>query len=142
MMRCGHAANAQRRNEDGDTTPCCVICWPEEGAAVVAANPDLTGRTMRCDCGKELASSTSGAFFEYRGPGSAFLADHCQTCNYCREVHDPQRCSKCRGTMVNGFLTCSVCGGEGTLPARQQHEFRSRVIRVVDSFYCGCRGWD
>jgi hypothetical protein len=88
--------------------------------------PNLEGRFANCGYpghGK-MPSSTDLAFFDYRGPGSAWATLHCK-CGYhlVAHKHNPDRVSpdpiKCR---FGGFVE------------RGPAEF--------DSYYCGCRGWD
>lgn len=67
MMKCGHAANAKRR-ETGE--PVCVICVGiDPGATVVDDTPpDLSKRTAKCVYCKKTTPSDSDfrPFFEYR----------------------------------------------------------------------------
>lgn len=69
MMKCGHAANAQYTDTDGNKKPCCAICAGINSRAYEIADdvPDLSGRKARCSyCGKTTESNFNLAFFEYR----------------------------------------------------------------------------
>lgn len=123
LMKCGHAANGTR---DGE--PVCVICLGiDPGAELADATPSLEGRVARCTCGKERPSSLDLAFFAYRGPGG----------------HGTRRC----GAVVTRGGWTYRCGlmEVGHQPGRAgadhvyvDEDFSSEV----DSYYCGCRGWD
>lgn len=121
IMGCGHAANGVKgRLSDPDAKPCCVICAGiDPRADIIATEPDLTGRQMRC-CGDPVPSKSGAAFFEYRGPGSR-AATIC-TCHFAEVAHRPDTIAKSRGRICS---TYTPCGG---------FEF--------DSFYCGHGGWD
>lgn len=68
MMKCGHAANAERVTKEGKKEPVCVICFGiDPGASIIDENPpDFEGRTAICsDCkGNEVPSNIDLAFFE------------------------------------------------------------------------------
>ena len=132
FMACGHAANAV----DGHGNPSCAICAGTPAARTEALTPDLTGRTARCGCGKEMPSSSPGlAFFEFRGPGSPQAIHSCKHCGYHDVAHEAAhmetlvhgRDGKRRPTVVE----------DGRCPG-----FEARGDWGTDSFYCGCRGWD
>lgn len=66
LMRCGHAANAV---DHATGKPVCAICigLTPDAEIVAEKQPDLKGRKARCVyCKREVDSSTSLAFFEYR----------------------------------------------------------------------------
>lgn len=69
MMKCGHTAQGIRGADDA---PVCVPCLGiVDGADVVDAPPDLTGRKARCSyygrkCQSETDSRTQLAFFGHR----------------------------------------------------------------------------
>ena len=121
MMKCGHAANAKRKTDDG-WIPSCAIC----NVATPAPEPDLTGRTAICCTEESIRPSDQKlAFFEYRGPGSRVSTENCK-CGYAEMAHTPDKthvmkhCAKRNG--VSGFVP--------------------RGPREHDAYYCGCRGWD
>lgn len=64
MMKCGHAANAERNGK-----PVCVIHFGlTPDAEIVDGEMNLTGRFAHCGYGPHarVPSSTSLAFFEYK----------------------------------------------------------------------------
>lgn len=138
LMECGHSPNAQ----DGTGKWVCVICTPRPEAARIAQLPpiELEGRTARCSCGAESASDAHRlAFFEYRGPGSAWATEGCE-CGYARGPHDAAYMEEIdRWRIENGrqkgrrqtVIERGVCTG-----------WRPRGPAEHDGFYCGCRGWD
>ena len=69
LMKCGHIANALT----GDNKPCCVICECYEEAQ---QKVDVSGRMMKCSCGKTEPSNPNAAFFEYK-PNSDFDSFYC-----------------------------------------------------------------
>lgn len=90
----------------------------------------MAERQAICICGEKRASSDRErlAFFEDRGPGSAFSRDTCRICRCKPVAHLPS----VRPTRT-GFP--SVIG----VP----HAFEPLTEGIeFDSFYCGCRGWD
>lgn len=119
MMVCGCIAQATMNGE-----PACAIHVTTEQEP---SPPDLTGRTARCDCGKERPSlDVLGLFFEYQGPGSPFLQETCGVCKYHLVAH--------------GEL--NVLTGR---PGITDHEFVPRAAMtpdLPDRFYCGHAGWD
>ena len=76
MMKCGHRANAV----DAETgKPSCAIHAGLTSDALVVADeqPDLSGRTARCTCGKTVPSDSEHiAFFEHR-PDEEFDGYYC-----------------------------------------------------------------
>ena len=129
MMGCGHAANA---TSDGE--PSCVICAGIDPRATVVANaPSLAGRSARCSCGATRPSSTSLAFFEFRGEGSRTAREACAHCGYAQVAHTyggnfaPPSPSKNRNLCINFD------------PPRV---FEPRGGQEFDVFYCGHAGWD
>ncbi len=123
MMKCGHAANAQHKQ---DGSPVCAICIGiTAGAAEVNTNPpSLEGRVARCayGCGNERPSSSMLAFFEYLGPGSREAGDLCGTCGYALSAHELEPRPKHLKRMCDSFIPRGDAGH--------------------DRYYCGCRGWD
>lgn len=73
MMKCGHAANAER-----DGQPVCAICIGiRDGATEEAKEPDLAGRQSRCySCKTVVKSSTDLPFFEHC-PDKSFDNHYC-----------------------------------------------------------------
>lgn len=127
MMACGHAANAT----DADGAPVCAICAGiAEGWAVVvnAASGDLVleGRYARCSCGAIELSSTSLAFFEFRGEGSRQAIESCKNCGYSLVAHTQEDGRTQKNVIVRG-----ECPG-----------FEARGAWEYDGFYCGHAGWD
>lgn len=63
LMKCGHAA----QGTDKGGNPVCVICIGlDDGAKVVAEEPNLEGRKASCPyCHKQVDSSTNLPFFEH-----------------------------------------------------------------------------
>lgn len=123
MMMCGHAA--QGHNHHG--APVCVVCSPKiEGQIVDVRSLPLAGRVARCHCGKEVASSTELAFFEYRGPGST-ASRSCRNCRFAEIAHTPD------ATYVNSNRrNPNICA----------HYEPMDEGWPTDIFYDGCRGWD
>lgn len=123
IMQCGHVANGRMGPED---LPVCVSCYGiKEGADVpIDEEPSLAARVATCSlgCPSRRPSSTSLAFFEWRGPGSPYATEVC-TCGFYKSVHDPEQ----RPAMGARF---------------PDHEFVARGPHEFDSYYCGCRGWD
>jgi hypothetical protein len=125
MMKCGHAANAQ-----GPTGPCCAICalLNPDALVVDTAPPDLTGRMATC-CGARstVPSSTSLAFFEYRGPGSDAATTHCRRCGFHKLTHADV-------TPMNPYT--------GRANDRNCPGFEAAGPDEHDHYYCGHSGWD
>jgi hypothetical protein len=132
VMKCGHAANAVTQFGD----PTCVICIGiDSGASIVASQPDLTGRMMRCYCTKPpISSNRNEAFFEYRGPGSRHATDMCKNCRYAYSGH---LLASEGGVASHKDHTNCVAG-------RRDHcfNFEPRGAHEFDSYYCGCGGGD
>ena len=122
MMMCGHAANAIQ-SETGE--PVCVICWGlTELAKIVDENPPaLIGRTAKCGCGATEPSSTTLAFFDYKGPGSKSATDRCGVCPYTLVAHGE----------VNELTG---------RPGITDHAFVPHGPYEFDAYYCGHSGWD
>ena len=81
------------------------------------------GRTAKCSsCNSRAASSTSLAFFEFRGEGSRFATELCKSCGFHVDVHNPINPSTGR-------------------PGITDHKFEA-LGDTEDKFYCGCFGWD
>lgn len=76
---------------------------------------ELAGRMAQCPyCKTTVPSDENLPFFEYRGPGSR---------------HGKLRCAKC------GFIHAAWTG--------PNHPFVPDPSgSPMDSYYCGCRGWD
>lgn len=116
LMACGCRQQGLRITKDNrDGVPVCVAHGVTE--LWDGSEPDLTGRTARCSCGKERSSSDELAFFEYRGHGSRAAAVHCKNCGYYPVAHEKDNVRHC-----------------GNFEPHGPYEF--------DHFYCGCRGWD
>lgn len=115
MMKCGHAANAQKGG-----WPACAICDCDE----VVERPDLAGREAACGAKCPVVpSSFDLAFFEYLGPGSVKSFRVCKHCGYFEEAHtDEIRAKHKRGAPCETF---------------EQHGPWEH-----DRYYCGCKGWD
>jgi hypothetical protein len=98
---------------------------------------DLLTRTARCYfCQTEVNSSQSLPFFEYRGEGSRPAAENCKHCGYFECAHDPAHLE----TLVHnrdGSRRPTVVE-DGRCPGG----FEPRGGVELDSYYCGCRGWD
>lgn len=115
MMMCGHAANATHAG-----APACAICAPDPKALKVSKYaPNLEGRKARCSCKKLETSSTTLAFFEFRGEGSEQALRSCKHCGFYIEAHRFDGPKQCLG-----------------------HEFESHGAYEFDSYYCGHAGWD
>jgi hypothetical protein len=116
MMMCGHAANAITSND----LPCCVICAPDPKSMKVSEYaPNLEGRMARCSCKKLESSSTTLAFFEFRGDGSDQALRSCKHCGVYIEALRLDGPKQCVG-----------------------HEFESHGAYEFDAYYCGHAGWD
>lgn len=83
--------------------------------------PDLTGRTARCSCGRTEPSSPKLPFFVYRGPGSEQATRSCKNCGYYDTAHTPEVMANNKG------LKCT--------------NFEARGDWGTDSYYCGHSGW-
>lgn len=123
LMACGHTA----QGTDSNGNPVCVICVGLDAGATIPASTvvDLTGRFAKCTYRHveedKVPSSTSLAFFEYRGPGSPRSQEICKNCKYHIKGHE-------RSGMNNNLRICSNFEPIGP------YEF--------DTYYDGCRGWD
>lgn len=118
LMECGHAANAVI---DGGAPACAICVGLNPGATIVRTIPDLTGRKAKCAyCTITVQSETSLAFFEYNGPGSPRAESQCGNCGYFEVAHVPEKQSKIS-------YICDNFTPKGD---------------SLDTFYCGCRGWD
>lgn len=114
ILACGCAASATRAG-----VPSCPIHGTTE---LAPEQPDLTGRTARCMCGKtEPSDKDRLAFFEYRGEGSRSAAVTCKRCGYHEVAHTKPDL--------------------GAKHPAQGHEFEARGAFDFDHYYCGCRGW-
>ena len=83
----------------------------------------LQGRVAKCSsCDSKTTSSTSLAFFEFRGEGSDHATTLCGQCGYHKDVHSPINPSTGRAGITEHKFT--ACGDS------------------EDRFYCGCYGWD
>lgn len=84
----------------------------------------VEGRTAKCSCGATTPSTHDLFGFEYRGPGSDWLAKRCGVCRYSPLAHKVDE-------IVQG-------------PRRpfHGHAFVPSEPQEMDSYYCGCRGWD
>lgn len=86
----------------------------------------LEGRYARCTCGAIALSSTSLAFFEFRGEGSRSATDICRNCGYARVAHEQDDTRTQMNVVERG-----KCPG-----------FESGGPWQYDSWYCGHAGWD
>jgi hypothetical protein len=140
LMVCGHAANAV----DGNGNPSCAICCTSE---IDDRMLSLEGRMAKCSYSHlrnnephpvslRPSSDLGLAFFEYRGPGSAYAIGTCKHCHYNIVAHDPTASHMAR---VEG-------GGrtryENFMREHGQHEFEPIGPAEYDLYYCGCWGWD
>ena len=128
MMKCGHRAHGV----DGNGKPVCVTCVGlDPRAREVEENPpSYEGREARCAyCQLVKPSNADLAFFEYRGPGSTYAAEHC-VCGFGPKAHElreyPDRSRPTSNSRE--YASCDT--------------FKARGPALYDSFYCGCRGWD
>ena len=81
-------------------------------------------RAAVCFCGRVAPAGTTGlAFREDRGPGSRWATEGCGECGMNYIVHQPINPSTGRPGVTN-------------------HEFTPRGPAEMDTYYCGCRGWD
>lgn len=146
-----HAIHRDAHDGLPENHPSCVV-HDKPAACTVVATPTLGGRRARCadyshgwtgrsfeglmggadktmsrctraGCYCEAPSSTGLAFFEYRGPGSTYGAEHCTECRYTSHAH--------RGGENYGRMRPTI-----------SHEFDPRGASEFDTFYCGCKGWD
>lgn len=118
IMACGCSSNAKRETETGEWVESCAI----HGCIEVADDqPDLTGRQAHCSYGQHAfkPSSTSLAFFEYRGKGSRHERV-CKHCGYLDTAHTEDKRKKIR----------NIC-----------NNFESKGPAEYDVYYCGCYGW-
>ena len=87
-----------------------------------------TARPLRCSyCGApppEGRGPNDVAFFEDRGPDSAYAADTCGTCRYAKAAH----VFEVRSRFHLGGRVCDSFTPAGAADA--------------DLYYCGCHGWD
>lgn len=84
--------------------------------------PTLEGRIAVCpSCKTETASSSKLSFFVYRGPESEEALEIC-VCGFHADAHQPVNPSTGRSGISS-------------------HDFKAVGDRV-DTFYCGCQGWD
>lgn len=87
--------------------------------------PVSTARLASCTCGKVRESSPDLDFFQDRGPGTQ--DNRCAACRFDRIAHeyDPRRVRP------------------GPHPATVGHAFSPMTEGYeLDTFACGCRGWD
>lgn len=127
ILTCGCAASGRHTGaHDGLPTghPSCAVhlC-----CTVAPVQPDLNSRMALCAYSnasrphEAVPSRSSLPFFEYRGEGSREATQTCGRCGFSRSAHD---------------LT-----GEKR-PAKLCEAFTPKGAQPMDSYYCGCRGWD
>lgn len=80
--------------------------------------PSLEGRKAQCayGCHAEVDSEWNLAFFQYRGPESAYAKQTCGNCGFYEIAHKEKR-FKCENFTPYGPFE-------------------------VDLYYCGCFGWE
>ena len=81
LMKCGHAANAERIGKDGTRTPSCVICNCADVERECKGTDGLEGRQAICTGHKggkptPIQSKWELPFFEYR-PSQQYDAYYC-----------------------------------------------------------------
>jgi hypothetical protein len=127
LMKCGHTANAI----DADGNPVCAICIGiNPGATKIdTKKPSLDGRTARCSsCGRTTPSSYGLPFFEYQGYTPSCIRPNLLL-QYTHLIRELQQTT--------------------FEPKRERLSEQMAAVRKlirkytpVDTYYCGCRGWE
>jgi hypothetical protein len=151
LLECGHTSLSQ--DEDGKQT--CPICISQNNVA--DSIPDITGRTARCDCGKEVSSSYDLPFFKLQIQQG--VSTTCYNCNEDITQHSQgtligvvpaieleSRKKPCPPLKVPGRKAPILPGDNRTryyhrLVDRQTN-FEGIPTQSKDHYYCGHAGWN
>lgn len=134
MMKCGHAANATHNGK-----PSCVICAGiHPGAEVVDDSPpSLEGRTARCSCGKERPSDQALPFFERGGVRVSSPLFHIE-----KEAREKVIAYRKGRKEPYDVLAKTEPAFVELVAALKQAMDETQRTATVDTYYCGCMGWD